>query len=112
MVTMSQFQNGIARYIDADILPHLTGFKRIGLGIYAGLAANNVGDLLMKYKEHPAVEVLNLMDSDGNIDVDRLYAVAAPMFANGEKYSVNIPMIGEMSVDRTDLEKLYQYIKG
>ena len=34
------------------------------------------------------------------------------MFANGERYSVNIPMIGEMTVDRTDLEKLYQYIKG
>lgn len=112
MVTLTQFQNGVMRYIDTDVLPHLTGFRRVGLGIYAGLAANNVGDLLLKYKGHPAVEVLNVVDKDGNIDVDRLYSVAAPMFANGERYSVNIPMIGEMTVDRTDLEKLYQYIKG
>ncbi len=112
MVTLTQFQNGVMRYIDNDVLPHLTGFRRVGLGIYAGLAANNVGDLLLKYKDHPAVEVLNVVDKDGSIDVDRLYSVAAPMFANGERYSVNIPMIGEMTVDRTDLEKLYQYIKG
>ena len=112
MVTLTQFQSGVMRYIDNDVLPHLTGFRRVGLGIYAGLAANNVGDLLLKYKDHPAVEVLNVVDKDGSIDVDRLYSVAAPMFANGERYSVNIPMIGEMTVDRTDLEKLYQYIKG
>ena len=112
MVTMQQFQNGVARYIDADILPHLSGVKRLAVGTYAGLAANNVGELLTQYKDHPAVSVMKVMDKDGNVDIDRLYSAAAPMFANGEKFSINIPMIGEMTVDKTDLEKLYQYIRG
>lgn len=112
MVTMQQFQNGVARYIDADILPHLSGVKRLAMGMYAGLAANNVGELLAQYKDHPAVSVLKVMDKDGNVDIDRLYSAAAPMFANGEKFAINIPMIGEMTVDKTDLEKLYQYIRG
>ena len=34
------------------------------------------------------------------------------MFQDGEKQHINIPLIGELMVDRTDLEKLYQYIKA
>ena len=112
MVTMQQFQNGVARYIDADILPHLSGVKRLAVGTYAGLAANNVGELLTQYKDHPAVSVMKVMDKDGNVDIDRLYSAAAPMFANGQKFTIHIPMVGDMTVDSTDLDKLYQYILG
>ena len=112
MVTMNQLQNGITAYIDREVLPHLTGMKRVGLGVYSAMAANNIGPMLTKYKDHPAVAVLDVIDSDGNVDVDKLYQAALPMFQDGEKQHINIPFIGELMVDRTDLEKLYQYIKA
>lgn len=111
MVTMQAAKNGLVKYIDNDILPHLTGLKKVGLGVYTALAANNIIGLMEKYKDHPAVSVLDVIDENGNIDIDKLYNVTAPMFANGEKHMINIPMIGDMTVDRTDLEKLYRYIK-
>lgn len=111
LVTMNQVKNGLVKYIDTDVLPHLTGIKKIGLGVYTALAADNVVGLMEKYKDHPAVSVLNVIDADGNIDIDKLYQSISPMFDSGERQSINIPLIGELIVDRTDLEKLYRYIK-
>lgn len=112
MVTMQQVKNGLVKYIDADVLPHLTGVKRIGLGVYTALAADNLVSVLGQYKDHPAVAVLQIIDKDGNVDIDKLYQAMSPQFANGEKQTISIPLIGDMTVDRSDLEKLYRYIKG
>ena len=112
MVTMQQVKTGLVKYIDTDVLPHLTGVKRIGLGVYTALAADNLVNVLNQYKEHPAVSVLQIIDKDGNVDIDKLYQAMAPQFANGEKQTISIPLIGDMTVDRSDLEKLYRYIKG
>ena len=112
MVTMQQVKTGLVKYIDTDVLPHLTGVKLIGLGVYTALAADNLVNVLNQYKEHPAVSVLQIIDKDGNVDIDKLYQAMAPQFANGEKQTISIPLIGDMTVDRSDLEKLYRYIKG
>lgn len=112
MVTMQQVKNGLVKYIDTDVLPHLTGIKKLGLGVYTALAANNVVGLMEKYRDHPAVSMLDVIDDDGNVDIDKLYQAVSPQFANGEKQTISIPLIGDMTVDRSDLEKLYRYIKG
>ena len=112
MVSMNQLQSGICRYVDTELLPHLTGGKRLSLGIYAGLAAENIGKTVLQYKDNPAVKMLNVIDDAGNVDIDRLYSQASKLFANGEKQIIHIPVIGDLTVDRTDLEKLYQMIRG
>ena len=111
LVTMNQVKNGLVKDIDSDVLPHLTGIKKIGLGVYTALAADNVVGLIEKYKVHPAVSVLNVIDAEGNVDIDKLYQALDPMFSTGERQSINIPMIGELIMDRNDLEKLYRYMK-
>lgn len=112
MVTMNQVQNGLVKYIDTDILPHLTGIRKVGLGMYSALASQNIGKTILKYKDHPAIAMIDVIDENGNVDIDKLYQAAVPMFANGEKQSIDIPLIGELRIDRTDIEKLYQYIRG
>ena len=112
MVTMAQVKNGLVKYIDADILPHLTGFKKVALGAYAALAANNLVTMMEKYKNSPAISILDVIDENGNVDIDKLYQAVLPQFANGEKQTISIPLIGDMTVDRSDLEKLYRYIRG
>ena len=112
MVTMIQVKNGLVKYIDADILPHLTGFKKVALGAYAALAANNLVTMMEKYKNSPAISILDVIDENDNVDIDKLYQAFSSMMPDGQKYSIDIPMIGELRVDRSDLEKLYQYIRG
>ena len=111
MATMEQVKTGLMKYIDVDVLPHLNGFKKVGLGVYAALAADNAAQMAMQYKNHPAVAVLNIVDENGNVDIDRLYNTAIPLFSNGQKQSINIPLIGEYLFDRGDIEKIYRYIK-
>ena len=112
MITINQFQQGLLRYIDTDIMPHLTGLKKIGLGVYVTLAANNISTILEKYKNRPAIEMLGVIDSENNIDIDNLYRAILPMMAEGQKIPIEIPMIGEIRVDKTDLDKIYQYMRG
>lgn len=111
MVTMQQAQNGLIKYIDTEIIPHVDGLKKIGLSAYVTLAAGNVQAMLNRYIHHPAVEVLGVIDSEGNVDIDALYKAISPMLAEGKKVTIYIPLVGDFSVDKSDLEKLYRYMK-
>ena len=45
---------------------------------------------LLKLRENPAVQMMGIMDEDGNIDIDRLYN-AARMRVDGKKIPWDIP---------------------
>lgn len=111
MVTLEQVKTGLFKYIDLDIMPHLDGFKKIGFGAYTLMASENAVAMALQFKDHPAVTVTGAMDKSGNVDIDKLYQSVAPYFANGERQTIKIPLIGNLTVDKTDLEKLYSYIK-
>ena len=52
---------------------------------------------------------MQIMDEQGNIDLDRLYNAAIPKFEN--KLSVSVPFIGELKFDQNDVDKFYKYIQ-
>lgn len=111
MVTINQVQSGILQYIESDLMPHLDGLKKIGLGVYAMLAANNIASAILLYKDHPAVKMLDVFGENNEIDIDKLYNAVLPYYSNGEKQTISIPLIGDFTMDKTDIEKLYRYIK-
>ena len=111
MVSLIQAQNGLAKYVDRELVPHLTGFKRIGLASYVALATNHAGELVTKYKDHPAVSVLHIIDCNTNeIDLDALHAAVYPQFA--QRQTIAIPFIGDLTLDQNDIDKIYRYMKG
>lgn len=111
MATLNQIQSGILRYIESDLMPHLDGLKKIGLGVYTTLAAGNITSMLISYKSHPAVKMLDIIDDSDQVDIDRLYDAILPYYANGEKSTMLIPLIGEFIINKNDIDKLYKYIK-
>ena len=110
MVTIDQAMRGAARYADNEIIPHLPTGKGIGAGIALALIMDGGKAQLLKLRENPAVQMMGVMDADGNIDIDRLYNVARPR-VDGQKLPVMVPIIGELRFDVNDLDRLYQYIK-
>lgn len=46
MVTYTELQTRLARFVDAEMLPHMTGGKKILLGGYAALATKNAAGML------------------------------------------------------------------
>lgn len=65
---------------------------------------------ILRLRERPVVQLMDIMDEQGNVDLDRLYNAARPR-VNGQKPSVLIPIIGELHFDVNDLDKLYKYIQ-
>lgn len=110
MITIDQAIRGAVRYADTEIIPRLPTGKGIGAGIALALLADGGKNKILAYKDHPAVQMMAVMDESGNIDIDRLYSIARPKM-EGQKIPVTIPIIGELRFDVNDLDRLYQYIK-
>ena len=110
MVTIDQAMRGVAQYADNEIIPHLPTGKGIGAGIVLALILDGGKEQMLKLRENPAVQMMGVMDEDGNIDLDRLYNAARPRF-DGQKLPVTVPIIGELRFDVGDLDKLYKYIQ-
>lgn len=110
MVTTTQVKNGLVKYIDSDLLTHLSGWKKVALGSYVALAAQNAEAVVDRYRTHPAVSILNVIDENGNIDIEKLYAAVSANFADGQKVSFDIPIIGVYTISKADVERMYQFI--
>ena len=108
-VTIDQAMRGAVRFADNEIIPHLPGGKGIGAGIALALIMDGGRSRILALREHPAVKLMQIMDEQGNIDLDRLYNAARPKFEN--KLSVSVPFIGELKFDQNDVDKLYKSIQ-
>ena len=109
MVTIDQAMRGAAKFADNEIIPHLPTGKGIGAGIALALIMDGGRSRILALRDHPAVKLMQIMDEQGNIDLDRLYNAARPKFEN--KLSVSVPFIGELKFDQNDVDKLYKYIQ-
>ena len=110
MVTIDQAMRGVAQYADNEIIPHLPAGKGIGAGIALALIMDGGKSRILALKDHPAVQMMGIMDEDGNIDLDRLYNAARTQ-VDGKKIPWNIPVIGELKFDVNDVDRLYKYIQ-
>ena len=110
MVTIDQAMRGVAQYAENEIIPHLPTGKGIGAGIALALIMDGGKAQLLKLRENPAVQMMGIMDDEGNIDLDRLYN-AARTRVDGKKLPITVPIIGELRFDVGDLDKLYRYIQ-
>lgn len=108
-VTIDQAMRGAVRFADNEIIPHLPGGKGIGAGVALALIMDGGRSRILALREHPAMKLMQIMDEQGNIDLDRLYNAARPKFEN--KLSVSVPFIGELKFDQSDVDKLYKYIQ-
>ena len=110
MVTIDQAMRGAAKFADNEIIPHLPVGKGIGTGIALALIMDGGKARLLKLRENPAVQMMGIMDAEGNIDLDRLYNAARTQ-VDGKKIPLTIPVIGELRFDVNDVDRLYKYIQ-
>ena len=110
MVTIDQAMRGVAQYADNEIIPHLPTGKGIGAGIALALIMDGGKSRILALKDHPAVQMMGIMDEEGNIDLDRLYNAARTQ-VDGRKIPLTIPVIGELRFDVNDVDRLYKYIQ-
>ena len=103
--------NGIAKYIDVEIVEKVSGWKRWIIGSGVGLALSNTTEIFNQLKHNEIVKLLNIVDENDRVDVDKIYK---EMKAQAKKSSVtfDVPMLGALTLNEHDVDKMYEFIKN
>lgn len=111
MADITSIERGIARYLDAELIPKLpeNGWKRFGVGVVSGLVAKRGGLLLEGLKNNPMLQTLAVVDATGGFDVALLRELAAERIPESG-LQIDVPVVGSLKIYRADLDKLYGYI--
>lgn len=111
MVTMKEIESGIAAYLDAELMPKLptSGLEKVIAGTAISLFIKRSGTILESYKDNKVVQMLGVMDTEGNVDVD-LLATELKKNMPEDGIKIDVPMIGSMTFHKEDVTKLHEYI--
>lgn len=111
MANLGQVKNGLARYIDREITAKMTGWQKWVFGAMAGVALNNTAGIFEQLKQMPVVKMLGVVDANDNIDMDSLYHQFKEQARKGP-ITFDVPMIGPMTLNEGDVDKIYNAIMG
>lgn len=111
MYEYNQVINGIAKYIDEEIISQIDGWKKWVIGSGVGIALSDGTEIFNNIKNNDLVKMLGIVDKDDKINVDKIYK---ELKKQSKKSSItfNVPMIGVMTLTEQDVEKLYKAIKN
>ena len=105
MVPMENVKAGLARFVDREIAPCLSGWDKVIVAGGLAVMIKNLPGLIAKY---PILATLGVSDTE--VDIDTLYEAASP-YVN-EKMPIQIPVIGiTLKIGKPELDALYKYIK-
>lgn len=110
MVTYNQVVNGMAKYIDQEIINKIQGWQRWALGAGAGIMMNKGTNMFNAFKAHPVVKMLEVIDDNDMIDIDTIYTELRKQAEKGA-VTFDAPMIGTITLTKDDVDKLYHLIK-
>lgn len=109
MYEYSKILEAIAKFVDEDILTNVNGWQKWVLGSGIGLVLNDGEDMLNKIKDNEFVKMLKIVDGD-KINVDKIYKELKKQ-AKKTPISINIPMVGVLTLKEEDVDKLYKLIE-
>jgi hypothetical protein len=117
MVSMNQIEAGVSRWLDRELMPKLPtigqydGLKKaatVALALYAIKRGRAALDSLT---HNSFLATIGAVDHEGNIDIEGFSEeMKKQMPEAGLK--VSVPMVGDMTFYRTDLDDMLRYIKG
>lgn len=110
MVHYSQVVAGIAGYLDEEMVSKVAGTPKAWImGAVIGLASTRAEPLVRQLSSNPMVVAMGLVDGE-NIDVDAIYGELIKQAKRGSM-TMQIPMMGAVTFNVSDVEKLYRHIK-
>lgn len=111
MLHYSRVIQGIANYIDNDLVSALKGsWKAWLLGGMAGIVITRAEQLFNSVKDNPVMTALGLIEGE-NINVDLLYSELKKQAQKGTA-TATLPVIGPVTFGLNDVDALFRYIKS
>lgn len=109
MVNVSQIKNGLAKYVDTEILPHTQGLNKAIIATGATLAISKIDNFLDKYRTNDTLKFLELVDSEGNVNIDLLISEFTKHIPEGGLV-LNLPVVGDLIFYAADINTMHRYI--
>lgn len=111
MVEIQKIEAGIARYLDAELIPKLpeNSWKQFGVGLVSALVAKRGGAVLNSFRSHPVLKAFGVVDEAGCWDVDVLREIAKERIPE-TGLPADVPFIGKLTIYRADVDKLHEHI--
>ena len=103
--------NGIAKYVDTEIVDKITGWKKWVVGSGIGLALSNATEVFNQLKNNEFVKMLGVIDKEDKVDVDKIYKEMKKQ-AKKSAITFDMPMIGPVTLNEQDVDKMYELIKN
>lgn len=108
---LAQVQRGVERYISAEFLSKLSGVQKWVIDAAAAMYLTNAPAIFNSLKGNPLVSALDIVDEQDHIDVDKLYKHFKAAASKGPA-TMTIPILGAVTLNENDVDKLYNYIVG
>lgn len=99
---------GLVSFVDHELVPKMTGLNKWLFGTGAGIVAHKGEHIFHALKEIELLHTLELIEEE-KINVECIYKELLRQADKGE-ITIEIPMIGAITLDRSDVEKMYRYI--
>lgn len=113
MTSIATIQKGLANYLDKELMPLIPSSekgKKFATGIILSLAIKKFDNLAVSLGNKYMLTDIGVITDEG-VDIDTLKEVVmANIPADG--VTLNIAMLGEMTLHKEDIQKLYTFIKN
>jgi hypothetical protein len=111
MYSYTQVYNGIASYLENDIISKIDGWQKWVIGAGMSMALSKGNNVFEKIKEMPVVKTLEIIDDKDMINVDELYKYFKEQ-AEKSSITINNAITGPITFNKKDIDRLYEFIKG
>lgn len=110
-VNLSQVQNGVERYVSSEFLSKLSGVQKWVVDAAVAMYLTNASAIFDGLKKNPLVSAMGIIDANDHIDIDKLYKHIKTAAAKGPA-TMSVPVLGAVTLNESDIDKLYNFIVG
>jgi hypothetical protein len=111
MVPYSKVINGMKRYINEEIISKMAGFPKIATEVVTNIAFEKSNDVFVELKNNTWVKMLKIVNEKDEVDVEILYRELKKQ-AQKAPLVLDIKMIGTLTLNEQDVDKLFNMIMG
>lgn len=111
MVHVSKIEQGLASYLDAELMPSLpnSGIQKVLVGTAMSVMIKKSSNIVEELKNNSFVKMLGLIDDHGNVDIETLRTEFKKNMPE-EGVKIEIPVVGTMTFTKDDVDTLYDHI--
>ena len=107
---MEKAINALIRYIDKSVVPQMNSLQQVGYMTLAEMLKADVHSLTSFFGSNIFLRMLFSVDSDGEINVDRLMTSLRRVINKYGEIEFEVPMYGKFIIKNEDLNEISRFL--